>query len=130
MSDERVGNLVKQHLNKSLEQIPEDISSRLANARMVALAHQKQAAPAYSFAGTVGNFFNSETRHFKHILAALLILSGMSMYVYNESDRYIQETIDVDSSLLADEIPIGAYMDRDFMTWLEERDSDNDNNLQ
>lgn len=130
MSDERVGRFIKQQLNQSLNDIPDDVTNRLAMARMSALARQKQTVPAYSFAGTIGNFFNAETRYFKHLLAGLVLLAGLSMYAYNESELYIQEAVDVDSALLADEIPIGAYMDRDFVSWLEENESNDTNTLQ
>ncbi|TRZ67319.1 MAG: DUF3619 family protein [Rhodocyclaceae bacterium] len=92
---------------------------RLLAARQQALSHQKTPVAGLSLAGVgqaVGDVLLPQAR----TLAALLALAcGLVGTYYWNSFQQASENEEIDSALLADDLPINAYLDRGFRTWLE-----------
>ena len=112
-------------LNQGITVRPE-IAARLAQAREQAVARLRpEPAPALAWAddvtGNVGGWGGLALR----ILLPLAILAGSGIAVYtwqqNQRDAEIEE---VDTLLLADDLPIDAYLDRGFQNWLKKRDAE------
>ena len=110
---------VRQHLNLGLHELRPETSSRLAAAREKALASQRQTVNQ-SILATAGSFVQHQfdNLRFKQILATLALLLCVVFSSFWMADQRISEQSDVDSALLADDLPIGAYTDKGFDAWL------------
>ena len=56
----------------------------------------------------------------RQILAVLALLLGMWISFYLDSVNYITALEEVDSALLADDLPPEAFLDNDFFEWLKD----------
>ena len=110
---------LRQHLNRGLHELRPETVDRLAAARKNALAHQKQTV-SQSILATAGGFAHHHFQHWhvKQAIAAFLLLLCVVFSTYWMTDRRIAEISDIDSALLANELPIRAFTDSGFGTWL------------
>jgi len=125
MNEERYAYRVRQALNHGLKDIPPAASRRLEAARHLALSKQKQAEPQLVLSGSGNRGFKSgsHTPYFKQILSVIALLLGMWLSFYWHSVQYVTELEEVDSALLADDLPPEAFMDNDFFEWLKDDSS-------
>lgn len=126
MNEERYAYRIRQALNHGLKDIPPSASRRLEAARHLALSKQKQAKPQLALAGGGHHAFSSGSppRYFKQALSVLALLLGMWLSFYWHSVQYVTELQDVDSALLADDLPPEAFLDNDFFEWLKDDSSE------
>ncbi|MBI2276874.1 MAG: DUF3619 family protein [Dechloromonas sp.] len=126
MNEERYAYRVRQALNQGLKDIPPSASRRLEAARHLALAKQKQAKPQLALAGGGRHVFGSGSppRYFKQALSVIALLLGMWLSFYWHSVQYVTELQDVDSALLADDLPPEAFLDNNFFEWLKDDSSE------
>jgi Protein of unknown function (DUF3619) len=122
MNEERYASRVRQALNHGLKDIPPPSARRLEAARHLALSRQKQAMPEMVTAGHSTSLFQFTTgnRYVRQLLAALALLLGMWISFYMDSVKYVTAIEEVDSALLADDLPPEAFMDNDFFEWLKD----------
>jgi hypothetical protein len=121
---------VRHALNEHAELLPEATVDRLAAARKAALAHKKSDAPARvmvaqpAFAGHAGAFFDQPLSWLGRLgVAAPLVLGAalfVGMYQSAQQER-ISELADIDAAVLADELPLTAYLDHGFNAYLAKR---------
>jgi uncharacterized protein DUF3619 len=50
----------------------------------------------------------------------VLVGSGAAIYTWQQNQR-VAELEEIDSQLLTDDLPIDAYLDRGFQSWLKKR---------
>lgn len=125
MNEDRQASRIRQALNHGLKDISPAASRRLEAARHLALARQKQAKPELALAGNTGFHvfrFGAEHPLLRQVLAIVALLLGMWISFYWHSTQYITELEEVDSALLADDIPPEAFLDDDFLEWLKKDD--------
>jgi hypothetical protein len=118
-------------LNEGLEQIDDSKLDKLAFSRKLALRAQRSlqqrlaalARPAFGLAGRTLAFSGGPTRPGRTGLSVAVIglvfvcLFGIFQV---EQQRRIEELADIDSALLSDELPISAYADHGFNTYLKQ----------
>lgn len=111
---------VRQLLNRGLHELRPETTARLAAARKNALSCQRQTVNQ-SVLATVGSFVQHhfDNLHIKQALAALVLLLGLVFSAFWMADERVNELGAVDSALLADDLPIGAFTDKGFDTWLK-----------
>ena len=121
MNERHFAHKVRQHLNRGLYELPPATEERLAAARQMALAHQKQAI-AQSIL-TTGNFLHFHIDippHYKQVIAVLaLAIFGMLATVWL-ADQRVNELSAIDSALLTDDLPVKAFTDKGFNAWLKQ----------
>lgn len=125
MNEDRQASRIRQALNHSLRDISPAASRRLEAARHLALSRQKEAAPGLVFAGHGGGHhfrFGADLPYLRQILAVVALLLGMWISFYWHSSQYIGELEEVDSALLADDMPPEAFLDDDLLEWLKQDD--------
>lgn len=122
MKEERYAYRVRQVLNHGLNDIPPAANRRLEAARHLALSRQKQAAPEMALANGGSWSFSSTSSapYLKQLLAIAALLLGMWISFYWHSVQYVSALEEVDSALLADDLPPEAFMDNDFFEWLKD----------
>ncbi|MDB5773824.1 MAG: DNA-directed polymerase specialized sigma subunit [Burkholderia sp.] len=118
---------VRNALNENLDNLPASTAERLASARKIALSRKKVNSPMrawlpqVAFAGNVGSYFEKPSdwlgRMGLAVPAVVLIAGLMSIYQFEQQER-ISETAELDAAVLADELPLSAYLDHGFNAYL------------
>ncbi|MGH8691541.1 MAG: DUF3619 family protein [Burkholderiales bacterium] len=113
------GSRIRHILNQGIQVRPE-IARQLEEARQSALARQRpEPAPVLAWAGNViGGWGGLALRVLLPV--AMLLASGAAIYTWQQNQR-AAELEEIDSLLLADDLPIDAYLDRGFQSWLKKR---------
>jgi len=111
---------VRLRLNRGLHELPAETNERLRAARERALGCQRVAV-RQSALSSVGNFLHShfDRLHVDQLLAALVLALGIGFAAYWHADQSVTEMEEIDSALLADELPVGALTDKGFDAWLK-----------
>lgn len=115
---------IRHALNENLDALPASTTDRLAAARAAALARKKpDAAPAKP-----GNrpLFDFNVLFTGPVLARLgvaipmlaLVIGMGGVYQYEQQQR-IAALADIDAAVLADELPLTAYLDHGFNAYVE-----------
>ena len=119
MNDQHFAYKVRQHLNLGLHDLRPETLDRLAVARNAALTRQKQPVTNPILAAAGGFFsFGFDNLRLSQLLAALALLACALYSTYWIADRNVQEMGVIDSAILSDELPIGAFTDKGFAAWL------------
>jgi len=115
---------LRHALNENLDALPASTTERLAAARALALSRKKADAPAQ--VRKTRRFFDVDF-HFSGAslgrlgvaipLVALVVGLG-GLYQYEQQQR-IAELAELDAAVLADELPLTAYLDHGFNAYLE-----------
>jgi len=114
------GYKVRQILNDGTDLLDEDVAARLHESRQNALNCQQVRSSGMRVAGVGGLFeITSIASWLRHGLAILALLLGAVGTYYWNTFQDVQEFEEIDSALLADELPPSAYLDRGFQAWLE-----------
>jgi hypothetical protein len=120
MNEQQFGNRIRHLLNQGLELDPAK-RERLRAARERALERQR-AEPvlllrwADNVFGTLDGWRGVSTRVLLPV--ALLVLAVSGIYSWQDKRR-VAELVDIDSQLLTDDLPVDAYVDRNFQAWLK-----------
>lgn len=126
MNEHQFGNKIRNLLNQGLPRISVTAAARLSAAREQALARQRpEPAPALAWAdNVVGRFGGWSGVSMRMILPLAILLAGVSgIYTWQQSQR-VAELEEIDTLLLTDDLPIDAYLDRGFQTWLKKRSAE------
>jgi Protein of unknown function (DUF3619) len=122
---------VRRALDERISSLPESTTDRLAAARKLAIARKKPESalqvtvPERRLAGVAGrggsNPFNDSltwlTKAGIIIPLIVLVVGAFGIYKYEEARR-IDELADLDAAVLSDELPLNAYLDHGFDTYL------------
>ena len=117
--DTEFGYKARQILNQGLNTLDEKMAVRLHQARQTALNRQRVAVRGLRMAGIGHNVELAFFSNARNLLAVMALSVGaMGTYYWNAFEQ-AQEYEEIDSALLADELPPSAYLDRGFHAWLE-----------
>jgi hypothetical protein len=123
---------LRHALNENLDALPASTTERLAAARKLALSRKKADAPAqlHTNARKTRRFFDVDF-HFSvrpsgaslgrlgvAIPLVALVVGLGGLYQYEQQQR-IAELAELDAAVLADELPLTAYLDHGFNAYLE-----------
>lgn len=122
MNETQFGNRVRHLLNQGLDIQPR-AAEQLRAARERALAAQRPAlAPALAWAANVAGFFGGWAGFSLRLLVPLVLLFAAVVSLYTwQQNRLVKEIEEIDAQLLTDDLPIDAYLDRNFQNWLKKR---------
>jgi Protein of unknown function (DUF3619) len=121
-SEDELARRVVQRLEEGAARLDAGTRERLAAARRVALARYREApAPVtgMAWAGPVGRFVEQHvfgTRLAAVVTALVIATAGV---VYWQSIAPNGDSADLEIGLLTDELPINAYLDKGFDSWLK-----------
>ncbi len=117
--DSEFGYKTRQILNEGLERIDDKATRRLYEARQAALRIQRQPISVLRLAGFEQAIDFGLGRHIRTVFAAAALMIGATGTYYWNAYSQAQEYEEIDSALLADELPPSAYLDKGFHAWLE-----------
>jgi hypothetical protein len=115
---------LRHALNENLDALPASTTERLAAARALALSRKKADAPAGQRKGS--RFFDlgfhlsgAGLGRLGVAIPLLALVFGLGgLYQYEQQQR-IAEMAELDAAVLADELPLTAYLDHGFNAYLE-----------
>lgn len=131
MSEEQFGRRVAWHLDRGLDQLDRGTLTALAAARQAALsgrsAYQQSSVPAMAAAGpgTVSSAHRRTRVRWWVPASAVALAAAALVYVQTLNNQHSMLTPNhelgtLDARLLADDLPIDAYLDKGFDAWLED----------
>jgi hypothetical protein len=115
---------IRHALNENLDALPDATTDRLAAARARALARKKPDAPRASARQARRPFFEGlfsapSLARFAVAVPMLALVIGMGgVYQYEQQER-IAAMAEIDAAVLADELPLTAYLDHGFNAYVE-----------
>jgi hypothetical protein len=117
-------------LERGVRELDPAVTERLRAARERALAHRVITTAAVVSAGGGGAVMQlgGDDKHHpvRTFLAILALLLGVVFAYYWNAFEQASENEEIDSALLAEELPPNAYLDRGFQAWLEKHSSNGD----
>ena len=121
---------IRHALNEHADTLPSSTIDRLTSARKTALLHKKKDSSPRVFVrgqaltGNTGAFFEQPLSWLGRLGVVAPLLFGavlvVSMYQAAEQQR-ISDLADIDAAVLADELPLSAYVDHGFSAYLAKR---------
>ena len=117
--DKEFGYKTRQILNQGVETLDEKVSVRLQKARQTALNCQRVPARGLRMAGVTHMMELAVLPNVRNLLAVFALTIGATGTYYWNAFEQSREYEEIDSALLADELPPSAYLDRGFQAWLE-----------
>jgi hypothetical protein len=121
--ERQFGSRIRHLLNQGTHEVQPGVARRLAQARERAL-ERVGTEPALEWADNVTGDGIGWAGLAVRVLVpvAMLLASAGAVYTWQQNQR-AAEIEEVDALLLTDDLPIDAYLDRGFQTWLRKRTS-------
>jgi hypothetical protein len=116
--EQQLARKIVERLDDGLGQIEAGARERLGAARRAALARY-QEAPALAWAGPVGPFIQQHLFGTRLAAVATALVIATAGVVYWQNVAPNGDLADVEIALLTDELPINAYLDKGFDSWLK-----------
>ena len=116
MNEQDFQHRIRQHLNVSARNVSPPVADRLLQARQRALSRQKQTVRKLSLAGLGQTLSEHILPHGRTTLAMILVIL---LALGSGEWQHVADLEEVDSALLADDLPIDAYLDRGFDAWVQ-----------
>ena len=120
MNENEVAGKIIARLDQNLVELPAPIVQKLRSARMAAAAAYCSGKPWWGHSGT-GNVLSGwglgRGLTTRLVLPAAVVLASLSGLIYWQMSSHHEE--ELDTGLLAGELPIHAYTDPGFETWLK-----------
>jgi len=121
MNNEReFGLKIKQQLDQTLDFKPAEVD-RLKIARERALARQRLSEPAFAlvWVDAVRGRLSGNPASANLALAGAALIMALFGLQYWQQQPSVEEIEEIDAALLTSELPINAYLDKSFDTWLK-----------
>jgi hypothetical protein len=114
---------VIRHLDYGVAQLEAGTRERLFAARNAALARYREqpaSAPVLAWAGErVAWLGEHRWMGARQLIAIATLVFALVGIAYWQSNAPVNELAEIDSYLLADELPPNAYLDKGFDSWLK-----------
>jgi hypothetical protein len=125
LDDDKFAKKITGYLDIGAANLKQGTAYRLQQARARALAQlsdpvrAQEARLAHALSGVGGSGTRGGTRRGLWLGFAILMLAALT-FGYQQWTAYQQanELAEIDTQLLASDLPIDAYLDRGFETWL------------
>jgi hypothetical protein len=121
--DHELAGKIVQHLDYGTEQIDQETAGHLLAARKSAMLHYRdKPAPAWGVAwvGHAGVRLGRHRSNARYLFAVAALVIGLVGAIYWKSRAAPANDIaEIDLNLLTDDLPINAYLDRGFDSWLK-----------
>lgn len=125
--DQQLTHRIRDLLDAGVDSFDEKLAVRLHKARQGALARQRPVAAGRLGVAGLGNLsIDAVPAYARALLATIALVLGIAFVQYWQEMQQAAENAEVDSALLADEIHFNAYLDQDFLEWLDQRAQEED----
>ena len=116
---------IVQHLDHGTEQLEPGVRERLLAARKTALSRYRERPAPIAGLAWAGQAVAHITEHrhagARHLVAVSVLVAALAGIAYwqSQSNGVANELAEIDTGLLTDELPINAYLDKGFDSWLK-----------
>jgi hypothetical protein len=122
--NEELARKIVQQLDHGADQVGQPTRQRLLDARKAALSHYKEKVqPAWGLAWSGQAISRRGEPHFfgpRYLVAAAALIAALIGIAYwQNGSGPSNELAEIDVGLLTDELPINAYLDKGFDSWLK-----------
>ncbi len=120
MNEREFGHQIKQQLDQTLDLDPAALN-RLQVARQQALARQRLSEPVFALVwvdAIAGRMSGNPASAGIVLAGAALILALVGIRSWQRAPT-VEEIEEIDAALLTSDLPINAYLDKSFDTWLK-----------
>jgi len=117
--DELAGRIARL-LDESAAQVSPEQRERLSEARRLALSRRQtrhELVPAW--AGGFSEFTERSLLGVRYVIPVAALVLGLLGVVYVNTGTVSTDMADIDAALLTDELPINAFLDQGFDSWLK-----------
>lgn len=125
-SEQQFARQICRVLDLGTRSIEPVVAERLRAARERALQRQLSPARAVEITGTAGGaillqggWLGGHGQTMRSLLSILALILGVSLAYYWNAFSQASINEEIDSALLAGDLPPSAYLDRGFQAWLE-----------
>jgi hypothetical protein len=119
--DELAGRIARL-LDEGADQLSPQSRVGLAKARAAALARysgRRASVTAPVWASTIANITESSVFGIRYLIPLAALVLGLIGVVYVQTNGVTNSLADIDLGLLTDDLPLDAYLDKDFDSWLK-----------
>ena len=120
MNENEVAERIVARIDQDLADLPQPIVQKLQAARLAAVAAYRPGRPFWGHSRT-GNALSGwglgRGLSARLVLPAAIVLASLTGLIYWQMSSHHEE--ELDTGLLAGELPIHAYTDPGFETWLK-----------
>lgn len=117
--DSEFGYKTRQILNQGLDRLDGKVVDRLHQSRQAALNRHRIPIRGLHLAGIGHTVEQALFSNARTLIAVVALTVGAAGTYYWNAFQQAREYEEIDSALLADELPPSAYLDRGFLAWLE-----------
>jgi Protein of unknown function (DUF3619) len=120
MNESKFGYQIKQQLDQALD-LESATLNRLKVAREQALARQRMTEPVFvlAWADAVAGRLSGNPASASIALAGAALILALVGIQYWQQTPTVEEIEEIDAALLTSDLPINAYLDKSFDTWLK-----------
>ena len=119
MNENEVAGKIIARLDQNLVELPAPIVQKLRSARMAAAAAYRPGKPlwGHSAGNVLSGWGLSRGLTTRLVVPAAIVLASLTGLIYWQMSSHHEE--ELDTGLLAGELPIHAYTDPGFESWLK-----------
>ncbi|MFN7085880.1 MAG: DUF3619 family protein [Burkholderiales bacterium] len=120
--DHELGTKIVRLLDSGTETLAPQVQKRLLEARKAALAHYREKPePAWNlaWAGHIAARFGRHRIDMRQLIAIAALIAALIGVAYWQARTPVNDIAEIDLGLLTDDLPLNAYLDRDFDSWLK-----------
>jgi hypothetical protein len=121
--EHEIASGIIRHLNYGVDRLEAGPRERLVAARTAALARYREQPVTVTGLAWAGPAVERITGHpwysARHLVTIAVLILGLVGVAYWQSNAPVNELADIDTNLLSDELPINAYLDKGFDSWLK-----------
>jgi hypothetical protein len=119
MNENDLARRIVAQLDRSLAELPTSTAQKLKAVRTGALARYRpgSSSPGRSWVDRlVGNQGLRQGLALRLVLPVAIVIAGLTGLIYWQTSSHVEE--ELDTGLLAGDLPLHAYIDPGFETWL------------
>jgi type VI protein secretion system component VasF len=119
MNEKEFGGKVSRLLQQGADQVDAATAAKLKAARLHALEHYRAREPLFglAWAGTATGRIAARLPRPVLWAPALALLLAMATALYWQQSHQQNDSDEIDALLLSSDLPINAYIDKDFDAW-------------
>ena len=120
--EDELATRIARLLDEGTDRLSAEQRDRLAQARRLALSKQQARTapvPVPVLAGPFSRFTEQSVFGVRYVVPFAALLLGLIGVVYVHTGGVASDIADIDVGLLTDELPISAYLDQGFDSWLK-----------
>ena len=125
MNEKDFSQKITAYLDVATSQVSGDTAARLVTAREHALLAYRSPVNVFGLVTVSGNLLEPAYLARKPLFWMPILAIALAVWTMqpNPTDDLYDETGVIDAKLLTGELPIDAFLDKDFATWVQEKEA-------